>query len=235
MSIPYKSQERLMNEWLVSNKITKCRTVHYVHTPILDQLDIYKHDQGETSGESIIERIYYNKLTGCKCECCGEVLSRNNILFRYPDSFSSITKTIYCVSCSFLDSSNKRLIKKIGYINYLNCENIKKDLTIIRDTLEMIGNYSSDICYSVNGVKARLNKLSTYGLKVIRRHTANLKFNIVDRQKYFFTLVKKILYTHGKELRQGVNTNKVNRIPIAIRRDLDETVKPFRSEEDFDF
>ncbi len=228
----------MREDWLKHNKITICEEVKYVPSPLLDELDKNKDYEGEWTSTHIAIRRYYKKLEGCKCECCGVEMERGDIIYRSPSSFSSQTKSIYCISCSFMSSWNRNLIKKIGLDNYYKYKDVSSDIEFISWNVKMNTEYSSwgsSRQGRFNEIKGILDCLSEYGLNNIKFNTQDLKYKIVDNPVSFFKLALTILRECKKRLKNKTNPNTVEKITIEFKRELDDIVKPFRSEEDFDF
>lgn len=233
MCLKNKSMEEMTKAWLANNPVKICESFEYVDTPILDSINNTKLEEGLESSLSRMERAYYDKLSGGVCECCGDVLSRENLLFKYSAIVSSKMRVIYCNKCALLPSEHRSLIKKIGKESYRLVELIKKDLISVNNTLWILKEFGNNYI-SNEEVDRTIGMFSLYSIKIVRATLSREYFDPYTAQHKFFSIIKRALLDEKNKLLKNKNENIYDNGRV-FKKEFYESVKTFIDEECIDY
>lgn len=199
----------LQNEWLLGNKPKILKEENHIETPLLDLLDKFKMFKGYGTMPSLLERRYIKKLEGEVCNCCGEPLTKNNIIFRHSTSFNRNTLNLYCVRCVFLPQSKRRLKRSIGVEAY--------------DIISELDFVIKDLRYELKWVNWYINNNYTH----TKKNLPYLKERLIRNINRIKDEIKILKESKNKNTNFKIKNKK-------LKEELVEII-PFRSEEDFEF
>lgn len=228
------NHQQLQKDWLNYNQPKKLVTILFPETPLLHYIEEsvpsgYGADC--TSGRTLYQRRFIEQVRGKTCSMCGEVLNGKNTYVLYYIFPRKYKEEVYCRCCAYLSPKDKKMVRKIGFVNYGQVKEIDAKISKytvyrktlkdykdeIKDNIRYIGYDTSPYSWDINKNKEKVHQLKI-DLEIVES-----KMDKID--KVLKKLSDRKNYLLGTKVKEPLPKYEI---------DYNEVV-PFRSEEDFDF